>query len=212
MVRIWSQQRSPLASIHEAPLKSVKGNSVYGVFFFFKGVLRGRKFWPSTFPNVHSLLKNYTMLNAGEFNRYSQCCFLNPTCISPHLDGYSFLIIPCRLSTDLKKTEWRKKYAVETENENCSFLHPLRADIRIFELFDLGLSVEICRQKIGISSLETAEGSCVVRCSGGRKASIFVLTSANLFPGIRVIRGFPSTNQIRQRLYFRDPNSYIAPS
>lgn len=37
--------------------------------------------------------------------------------------------------------------------------------------------------KIGISFLETrAEGGCVAKCVGGRKASIFVLTSANLFP------------------------------
>lgn len=56
--------------------------------------------------------------------------------------------------------------------------------------------------KIGISFPETSdEGCCVVRYSGGRKASIFVLTSAELFPGIRGIRGSPYTNQTRQYSY-----------
>lgn len=32
---------------------------------------------------------------------------------------------------------------------------------------------------------------------GGRKASIFVLTSANIFPGIREFKGSPYTNQTR---------------
>lgn len=66
--------------------------------------------------------------------------------------------------------------------------------------------------KIGISFLETsAEGGCVVKYSGGRKAFIFVLTSANLFLGIRGIRGSPYTNQTRQHSYvLRDPKlTYI---
>jgi hypothetical protein len=60
------------------------------------------------------------------------------------LDRFAFLIIPYRQTADLKKiVDWRKKYAMETENENDLFPSPPRAHIWLSELFGLGLLVEI---------------------------------------------------------------------
>lgn len=51
----------------------------------------------------------------------------------------------------------------------------------------------------------------MVKCSGDRKASIFVLTSADLFPMIRVIRDPPGTDETKQHsCVYRDPElSYL---
>lgn len=113
------------------------------------------------------------------------------------LVGFSFLIVPCRLPTDLKRLNGGK---ICNGNWKWELLlsRPPRTDIWISELFGLGLSVEICRHenKYMISRNKCWVGY-VVQYSGGRKASIFVLTSANIFPGIREFKGSPYTNQTR---------------
>lgn len=64
------------------------------------------------------------MVDAGEFNSYSRCCFLNPACIAPHFGWVSFLIVPCRLSTDLKKIEWRKNMQWKLKMKTAPFHIP----------------------------------------------------------------------------------------
>ena len=64
------------------------------------------------------------MLNAGEFNSYSQGCFLNPTCISPSFGWVFISNYTLQTAYWSQKDSMEEKYVMETENENCCFHVP----------------------------------------------------------------------------------------
>lgn len=186
------------------------------IFLFFKECWGRNSGFPQSL--MHIPCWKLHMLSAREFSRYSQCCFLNPTCISLHF-GWIF-ISDCTLQTAYRsQKDWvEQKYAMETENVNCSFSCPPRANIQISGLFGLGLSVQIFRHK---NKYSISRNKCWGRVfgqtlwgGGCRQASIFVLTSANLFLGITGIRDSPRTDQTREHsCVFRDlTHFYILPS
>lgn len=57
---------------------------------------------------------------------------------------------------------------METENVNCSFSCPPRADIQISGLLGLGPQCRFSGTKVSIAFLETStEGGCLVKRFGG---------------------------------------------